>query len=105
MYGTAYAQSGKDRPLQVVVKSDVRQVCVLSPLLFIVYMDRITQEANPDPETLNELLFADAQCLIHHNIQGLQDHTDRLHAACQKYGISISIANFRPPIHDQFYCQ
>ena len=33
------------------------------------------------------------QCLIHHNIQGLQDHTNRLrHAACKKYGMSISIA-------------
>ncbi len=71
------------------VKSALRQECVLSPLLFIVYVDRITQEANPDPETQNELLFADDQFLINHSIQGLEDHTDRLHAECLMYGMSI----------------
>ena len=30
------------------VKSGVRQSCVLSPLLFIIYMGRITREVNTD---------------------------------------------------------
>lgn len=46
-------------------------------------MDRITQEANPDPHELNELLFADDQCIKYHNSQDLQEHTDKLNAACQ----------------------
>ena len=41
------------------ITSGVRQGCVLSPLLFIIYMDRITNEASLEPEALNELLFAD----------------------------------------------
>ena len=41
------------------VTSGVRQGCNLSPLLFVIYMDQITKEANPDPEALNELMFAD----------------------------------------------
>ncbi len=54
-------------------------------------MDRITQEANPDTQVLNELLFADDQCLIHHSSEELQTHTNNLNEACQKYNMSISI--------------
>ena len=39
------------------ITSGVRQGCVLSPLLFIIYMDRITKEASLQPEALNELFM------------------------------------------------
>ena len=49
------------------VTSGVRQGCNLSHLLFVIYMDQITKEANPDPEALNELMFADDQAMMNNN--------------------------------------
>ncbi|XP_072022556.1 uncharacterized protein [Amphiura filiformis] len=74
------------------VTSGVRQGCVLSPLLFLIYMDKIAKEANPTSGEINELLFADDQSLIHKDSAGLQDHTNKLNAACEKYGMKVSIA-------------
>jgi len=54
-------------------------------------MDKITKEANPDSNLLNELLFADDQSLIHNSARDLQNHTTRLNAACESYGMRISI--------------
>ena len=54
------------------ITSGVRQGCVLSLLLFIICMDRITQEANLEPAALNELLFADDQSLAHVSEERLQ---------------------------------
>ena len=73
------------------ITSGVRQGCVLSPLLFIIYMDRITKEANTEPDALNELLFADDQSLAHTDEQSLQHHTTRLNEECTNYDMKISI--------------
>lgn len=73
------------------ITSGVRQGCVLSPLLFIVYMDRITKEANPNEYEINELLFAGDHCLIHDNQEDLQRHITSLNDACTKYDMKISI--------------
>ena len=74
------------------ITSGVRQGCVLSPLLFITYMDKITQESTIEKETINELLFADDQCLIYQQEQELQDHIDTLYCNCKKYDMNINIA-------------
>lgn len=41
-----------------------KQGCITSPLLFIVYVDRITTEENPDPKILSELHFVDDQRVV-----------------------------------------
>ena len=38
-------------------------------------MDRITKEANLEPEALNKLLFADDQSLAHESEEHLHEHT------------------------------
>ena len=73
------------------VTCGVRQGCVLSSLLFIIYMDRITKEANPNPEALNELLFADDQAILSSDKEELQHHTDQLNRCCEEYGMRISV--------------
>jgi len=71
------------------VTAGVRQGCVLSPLLFIIYMDKITKEANPQSELLNELLFADDQSLLYNNKDDLQHHINCLNTNCQ-YDMKIN---------------
>ena len=73
------------------ITSGVRQGCVLSPLLFIIYMDRITKEANLEPEALNELLFADDQSLAYESEGRLQEHTSSLNSTCEEYDMKISV--------------
>ena len=41
-------------------------------------MDRIKNEANPDPEALNELLFTDDQILINEDEKAIQEHMSNL---------------------------
>jgi len=59
------------------INSGVRQGCVISPLLFIVYMDSITQEAKDTEE----------------NETGtIKEHTDKLNKSCENSNMKISIA-------------
>ena len=70
--------------------SGVRQGCNLSPLLFVIYMNQITKEANPDPEALNELIFADDQTMMNNDKTQLQEHIDQLNESCETYSMKIS---------------
>ena len=74
------------------VSSGVRQGCVLSPLLFIIYMDRITMETEPNPEYLNEMFFADDQSLVHEKEEHLQEHTNSPNRECKELNMKISIS-------------
>ena len=65
------------------ITSGVRQGCVVSPLLLIIYMGRITKEANLEPEAPNKLLFADDQSLAHESEERLQEHTFSLNSTCE----------------------
>ena len=65
-------------------------------MLFIIYMDRITKEANLEPEALNELLFADDQSLAHKYEERLQEHTSSLNSTCEVYDMKISVNKTEP---------
>ena len=69
------------------VTTCVRQGCVLSPLLFITYINKITETANQDPFKLNELLFADDQVMMYEN---LQEHVNALNENCNPYNMKIN---------------
>ena len=73
------------------ITSGVRQGCVLSPLLFIIYMDRITKEANLEPEALDVLLSSDDQSLAHESKERLKEHTSSLNSTCEEYDMKISV--------------
>ena len=45
-------------------------------------MHKIAKEANPDPEAMNVLLFADGQSMFHENEVQLQAHTTSSNAVC-----------------------
>ena len=53
-------------------------------------MGQITKEAIPDPETLNELMFADDQAMMNNDKTQLQEHIDQLNESCETYSMEIS---------------
>ena len=63
------------------IHSSVRQGCVLSPLLFITYIDCICKIANTNEEDnlLSQLLFADYQAIISTTKEQLQQLIKRFH--------------------------
>src|ERR1700729_2184789 len=78
------------------ITTGVRQGCVLSQILFIIYMDSITKVDRIPPDddqlvSLNELLFADDQCLLHSQSEQLQDHINLLHNSCIQHNMKINI--------------
>lgn len=66
------------------VTSVVRQGCAFSPLLHIVIMNKITQEATDNPNN------AEDQDLIHPSQESLKKHATRLNETCKKLGAKMS---------------
>ena len=86
----------KTKPFNVSV--GLRQGYVLSPLLFIIYMDKIDKDSSSSSGvTFGEcnvwrLLFADGLALLSSNKSVLQYALDRFSDACLDAGIKINTA-------------
>lgn len=79
-------------------KVGVRQGCLLSPVLFNIFLERITQEALANHNTsisigghkICNLRFADDIDLMAGTQQELQDLTNRLETSATRFGMEIS---------------
>ena len=68
----------------------LRQGCVLSPLLFIIFIDNIMKRPKPEENNIEKLMFADDLVLIADDQIRLQEMVSNLDQQCQKYGMRIS---------------
>ena len=82
-----------------IVKSGVRQGCIMSPILFLVVIDWIQRQATSDKRRgiqwtmfshLEDLDFADDLAEISGNKIHLQEKTDRLNKYARQTGLNIN---------------
>jgi len=87
------------RDTSFVVKTGVRQGCVMSAVLFNLVIDWVMRRTTEDASrgirwtpfsALDDLDFADDLALLSHTHQHIQDKTDRLHTYGQQVGLRIS---------------
>ena len=81
-------------------RKGVRQGCILSPILFNLYLNELPHTLNsngkdpillPDGSHLNCLLYADDLSLISHSAEGLQDSLNKLSQYCQNWFLNINL--------------
>jgi len=78
----------------------VRQGCLLSPLLFLIYIQRMMNEAMEDNtdginiggNIISDIRFADDQAMIADTEEGLQRIIDKLDTTAERYNMKINIA-------------
>ena len=80
------------------VNSGLRQGCVLSPLLFSLYINGVVKRLKEEKcgvecggETITGLLFADDMCLVASEALGLKKSLDVLVEWCMEWGVKINV--------------
>ncbi|MBJ5686642.1 hypothetical protein JGH00_22840, partial [Salmonella enterica subsp. enterica serovar London] len=79
------------------VNTGVRQGCKLSPLLFLIYMDKIVKDSKFIADVrvgeakISSLLHADDMVLISKSTHSLQHNLDLLTRTCEEYGMRINV--------------
>jgi hypothetical protein len=78
-----------------------RQVCMLSPFLFIFYLNELIKQAdtnqckgifvNESHQNVSMLLYADDLVLVGDNIRHVQHLLDNLSSFCVKWGLSVNM--------------
>lgn len=91
------------------VDTGVKQGCILSPILFAMYINDLTiaikvlgKGVSTDSEKISILLYADDVVLLSDTEQGLQDMLSLVHSWCQQWKLSINVektkvVHFRNP--------
>ena len=81
------------------IKRGVRQGCILSPLLFNLYSEKIFRKALEDTkdgikvngELINNIRYADDTVLLADSLEGLQELVNRVTHASKQYGLELNI--------------
>ena len=72
------------------IKTGVRQGSVLSPLLFILFLDKCMREKTMDEERVIDLLYADDHAIIANTSEDLQNYMEQWNAILTTNGMKIS---------------
>ena len=88
-----------DHTEPTLIGRGVRQGCLLSPLLFLLYSEAMMADAMQDLEDgvvvggtrMQDVRFADDQAMLAGTNDGLQRIMDRLHETAKEYGMKINV--------------
>lgn len=96
---TARIDVDGDMTDEISISKGVRQGCILSPLLFNIYSEKIFQETIEDERIgirvngifINNIRYADDTTLLTSSIGGLQKLMTKLTRVSESYGLKINI--------------
>ena len=99
LHQEAVVRLGGEQTDPCEVGRGVRQGCLLSPLLFSIYVERMMMEAMDGSkqgikvggQLVRDVRFADDQAMLDETESGLQIVMDRLSHTAEDYGMKINV--------------